>query len=66
LQLVQLGLVLSMAALAFNTALGACSGQVGRWLQRRPGAARFQSGLLAAVMLGLAVRLLFLDRPAPR
>jgi threonine/homoserine/homoserine lactone efflux protein len=66
LQLVQLGAVLSMAALAFNTALGACSGQVGRWLQRRPGAARFQSGLLAAVMLGLAVRLLFLDRPAPR
>ena len=66
LQLVQLGAVLSMAALAFNTALGACSGQVGRWLQRRPGAARFQSGLLATVMLGLAVRLLFLDRPAPR
>ena len=66
LQLVQLGAVLSMAALAFNTALGACSGQVGHWLQRRPGAARFQSGLLATVMLGLAVRLLFLDRPAPR
>ena len=66
LQLVQLGAVLSMAALAFNTALGACSGQVGRWLQHRPGAARFQSGLLATVMLGLAVRLLFLDRPAPR
>jgi threonine/homoserine/homoserine lactone efflux protein len=46
--------------------LGACSGQVGRWLHNRPGAARFQSGLLAAVMLGLAVRLLFLDRPSPR
>ncbi|WP_432729510.1 LysE family translocator [Variovorax sp. W6] len=66
LQLVQLGVVLSMAALAFNTLLGACSGQVGRWLHDRPGAARFQSGLLAAVMLGLAVRLLFLDRPSPR
>lgn len=66
LQLVQLGVVLSMAALAFNTLLGACSGQVGRWLHERPGAARFQSGLLAAVMLGLAVRLLFLDRPSPR
>jgi len=66
LQLVQLGVVLSMAALAFNTLLGACSGQVGRWLHGRPGAARFQSGLLAAVMLGLAVRLLFLDRPSPR
>lgn len=66
LQLVQLGVVLSMAALAFNTLLGACSGQIGRWLHNRPGAARFQSGLLAAVMLGLAVRLLFLDRPSPR
>ncbi|KQW62173.1 LysE family translocator [Variovorax sp. Root411] len=66
LQLVQLGVVLSMAALAFNTLLGACSGQVGRWLHSRPGAAPFQSGLLAAVMLGLAVRLLFLDRPSPR
>lgn len=66
LQLVQLGVVLSMAALAFNTLLGACSGQVGRWLERRPGAAKLQSNLLAAVMLGLAVRLLFLDRPTPR
>ncbi|MDM0012243.1 LysE family translocator [Variovorax sp. J22P168] len=66
LQLVQLGVVLSAAALAFNTLLGACSGQVGRWLQGRPGAARLQSRLLAAVMLGLAVRLLLLDRPAPR
>lgn len=66
LQLVQLGVVLSMAALAFNTLLGACSGQIGRWLHSRPGAARFQSGLLAAVMLGLAVRLLLLDRPSPR
>ncbi|QNK71047.1 LysE family translocator [Variovorax sp. PAMC26660] len=66
LQLVQLGVVLSMAALAFNTLLGACSGQVGRWLERRPGAAKLQSRLLAVVMLGLAVRLLFLDRPTPR
>jgi threonine/homoserine/homoserine lactone efflux protein len=66
LQLVQLGVVLSLAALAFNTLLGACSGQVGRWLQRRPGAARLQTSLLAAVMLGLAVRLLFLERPVAR
>lgn len=64
LQLVQLGIVLSVAALAFNTLLGACSGQVGRWLQRRPGAERFQRTLLALVMIGLAIRLLMLDRPA--
>jgi 2-aminoadipate transaminase len=65
LQLVQLGVVLSVAALAFNTLLGACSGQVGRWLQRRPGAEKFQRTLLAVVMFGLAIRLLMLDRPAP-
>jgi threonine/homoserine/homoserine lactone efflux protein len=64
LQLVQLGVMLSAAALAFNTLLGACSGQVGRWLQRRPGAEKFQRGLLALVMVGLAIRLLLLDRPA--
>ena len=65
LQLVLLGGVLSLAALAFNTLLGAFSGQVGRWLQRRPGAARLQHRLLAVAMLGLALRLLMLDRPAP-
>jgi len=64
LQLVQLGVMLSAAALAFNTLLGACSGQVGRWLQRRPGAEKFQRSLLALVMVGLAIRLLLLDRPA--
>lgn len=64
MQLVQLGVVLSVAALAFNTLLGACSGQVGRWLQRRPGAEKFQRTLLALVMIGLAIRLLMLDRPA--
>ncbi|MDQ0572454.1 threonine/homoserine/homoserine lactone efflux protein [Variovorax paradoxus] len=64
LQLVQLGVMLSVAALAFNTLLGACSGQVGRWLQRRPGAEKFQRGVLALVMAGLAIRLLLLDRPS--
>lgn len=64
LQLVQLGVMLSAAALAFNTLLGACSGQVGRWLQRRPGAEKFQRSLLALVMVGLAIRLLLLDRPS--
>ena len=63
LQLVLLGLTLSLAGLLFNTLLGACSGQVGRWLQKR-GAAGFQRGLLAAMMAGLALRLLLLDRPS--
>ncbi len=63
LQLLLLGLTLAAAALVFNTLLGACSGQVGRRLQARPGAEKFQRGLLAFVMMGLALRLLLLDRP---
>ena len=63
LQLLVLGVTLSAAALGFNTLLGACSGQMGHWLQARPGAAKFQRSLLASVMIGLALRLLLLDRP---
>lgn len=63
LQLLLLGVSLSLAGLVFNSLLGACSGQIGRWLQRR-GAAGFQRGLLAAMMAGLALRLLLLDRPS--
>ena len=64
LQLLVLGVLLSVMALVFNTVLGAFSGQIGRRLQARPGAAGFQRGLLAFVMAGLALRLLFLDRPS--
>ena len=63
MQLLQLGIALSLAGLVFNTMLGACSGQIGRWLQRRR-AAGFQRGLLATVMVALALRLLFIDRPS--
>ena len=63
LQLLVLGLLLSIMALVFNTLLGAFSGQIGRRLQARPGAAKFQRGFLALVMAGLALRLLLLDRP---
>lgn len=66
LQLVLLGVLLSFAALVFNTVLGAGSGQIGRWLQRRPGAARWQQRTLAVVMLALAARLLLLERPTAR
>ena len=64
LQLLVLGVVLSLMALVFNTVLGAFSGQIGRRLQARPGAAKFQRGFLALVMAGLALRLLLLDRPS--
>lgn len=64
LQLLVLGVLLSAMALVFNTVLGAFGGQIGRRLQARPGAAKFQRGFLAFVMAGLALRLLLLDRPA--
>ncbi|MFC5522917.1 LysE family translocator [Polaromonas jejuensis] len=64
LQLLALGVTLAAMALVFNTLLGAFSGEIGRRLQARPGAEKFQHGLLAFVMIGLALRLLFLDRPA--
>ena len=66
LQLVLFGVLLALTALAFNTALGMCSGQIGRWLQQRPGAARLQHRTLAVIMLALAARLLLLDRPTTR
>lgn len=64
LQLLVLGVTLSVAALVFNTVLGAFSGQIGRRLQAAPGAAKFQRGFMAFVMAGLALRLLLLDRPS--
>jgi threonine/homoserine/homoserine lactone efflux protein len=66
LQLTLLGMVLSLVALLFNSALGSCSGQLGRLLQRHPRAACWQRWALAAVLLGLALRLLLLERPLPR
>ncbi|GAA5176708.1 hypothetical protein GCM10025771_12090 [Niveibacterium umoris] len=63
LQLAFLGSTLSFTALAFNTLLGAFSGQVGAMLRRSPVIFRTQGRLLAGVMLSLALRLILLDRP---
>jgi threonine/homoserine/homoserine lactone efflux protein len=65
-QLAVLGVTLSTAALLFNTALGLFSGQIGKFLSRSTRAAAFQSRFLAGVLISLAVRLLFLDRPTAR
>ena len=62
-QLVLLGVLLSLVGLLFHAVLGACGGQVGRWMQGRRGAARLPQRLLATMMAGLALRLLLLDRP---
>ncbi|MFO1264154.1 MAG: LysE family translocator [Rhodoferax sp.] len=64
-QLLELGLILSLAAVVFNTALGYFSGWIGQYLQRNPRFARKQSWFMAAVLCALAVRLVCMDRPAP-
>lgn len=65
-QILVLGIVLSVASVAFNTVLAAFSGQVGQFLQRSPRAARWQSWCLALVLATLAARLLLLERPSIR
>lgn len=66
LQLTVLGCTLSLAALLFNSALGAFGGQVGTFLNRSPRAAKYQGWFLGGVLFWLAVRLLLLERPSPR
>lgn len=65
-QIAVLGLILSIASVAFNLVLAAFSGQVGRYLARNPRAATVQSWFLGSVLAALAVRLLLLDRPLAR
>jgi len=62
-QLVILGVTLSAVALVYNALLGVFSGRIGAALQRNPRVAKVQAWLLGAVLAGLALRLLLLDRP---
>lgn len=66
LQLVTLGLVLSVASVVFNTTLGSFSGRLGNLVQRHPRAAIFQKWLLGGVLAGLAMRMFLTERPSGR
>ena len=66
LQLITLGLVLSLASVLFNTLLGAFSGQLGRLLQRHPHAALFQKWLLSSILAALAEKMFLTERPLSR
>ena len=66
LQLLVLGITLSVASVVFNTALGAFSGQLGKLLQRYPRAATFQKWLMASVLAALAIRMFLTERPSGR
>jgi threonine/homoserine/homoserine lactone efflux protein len=63
-QIILLGVVLSAVALIFNALLGGFSGRIGTIFKRMPGAAKLHGWMLAVVLLGLALRLVLLDRPA--
>jgi threonine/homoserine/homoserine lactone efflux protein len=66
LQLMVLGAWLSAVAFVFHALLGVFSGSVGGWVSGNAALARWAGALQATVLLGLAARLLLLDRPAIR
>ena len=63
-QLVVLGLVLTLIAIAFHAVLGLLGGAIGDLISRQGNATRWQSRALAMVLLLLAVRLALTSRPA--
>lgn len=63
-QMVQLGAVMAVVSLAFNTSLGSAAGLVARRMAAGEGSVRLRQRLLASVMFGLALRLLVMARPA--
>lgn len=62
-QLLVLGLSLSAIAFLFHALLGLCAGRVAAALRRHARSLRWLDRLQAGVLLGLAVRLLVLERP---
>ncbi|WP_174875915.1 LysE family translocator [Vogesella oryzae] len=62
-QVLLLGALLALVGLGFNFVLAHGSGVIGRQLARAPQFARWQGRALALVLLGLALRLLLLQRP---
>ena len=66
LQLVTLGLVLSLASVVFNGVLGTFSGQIGAMIQRHPRAASPQKWLLGGVLAALDLRIFLTERPLSR
>lgn len=63
LQLITLGLTLTVLAFVFHAALGVFAGEMGRLNARNPRAANAQRWLLGGVLSALALRLFFTERP---
>ena len=65
-QLLVLGLTLSVIAFVFHASLGVFSGRIASAFRGHAHAVRWLNRLQATVLFGLAVRLLFLERPLLR
>ena len=63
-QMVQLGTVMALLSLAFNTTLGSAAGLIARRVAASERGARLRQRLLAGMMFALALRLLVMARPA--
>jgi threonine/homoserine/homoserine lactone efflux protein len=61
-QIVGLGAVLACLGLLFQCALSIASGSLGKWLLSSPRRQLFLERLMGVVFLGLAARLLMMDR----
>jgi threonine/homoserine/homoserine lactone efflux protein len=66
LQLTILGVLLALIALAFHCGLGISSGKVGTLFERSANASRYFGWFHACIFVGLAARLLLLDKPTDR
>ncbi|NNG04943.1 MAG: LysE family translocator [Inquilinus sp.] len=64
LQMVVLGLILTIVATGWNTAVGLSSGGIGRYLARRPRVARLQAWISGLIFIALAVRLVLVGQRA--
>lgn len=64
MQIVGLGAVLAVMGLAFQAALSVASGSLGTWLLASPRRQAWLERMMAVVFLGLAVRLVSLERNA--
>lgn len=63
LQLVQLGIILTLISGVFHAVLGIFGGAVSRFFAGKPGSAGLQKWGLATVLMVLAVRLALMSRP---
>ena len=61
-QFVQLGMVLVIVGLLFDSGYALIGAGLGRWLERSPSAQRVQQWLFGSLLIGFALRLSFMQQ----